>query len=209
LKDPEDIIELIKYGISLKRINRVGWSLAGVDCVRTESVAEHTLGCILTCIFVSQYLKEKGHQLDVEKLITMAAIHDLPEALTSDIPRTASQSLASKLNEMKLVLERESIHKIFKQNNSSSKYYISLWEEFEEGSTLEAKIVKGSDIIDMLMHALTLESTGVSARLLHQFFSSSQNIIESLDIELLDEIYKILLERHLQNADTANIDPKI
>lgn len=139
----------------------------------------------------------------------MAAIHDLPEALTSDIPRTASQSLASKLNEMKLVLERESIHKIFNQNNSSSKYYISLWEEFEEGSTLEAKIVKGSDIIDMLMHALTLESTGVSARLLHQFFSSSQNIIESLDIELLDEIYKILLERHLQNADTANIDPKI
>lgn len=208
MTESDDIIGLIKYGISLKRISRAGWSIAGVDCVRTESVAEHTLGCVLTSIFVSKLLKEKGFQLDVEKTIIMAAIHDLPESLTSDIPRITSQSSASKFSEMKRVFERESIQEIFNKDDSSSKYYIALWEEFEEGTTLESKIVKGSDIIDMLMHALTLESSGVSPRVLHQFFSSSQDMIESLAIDLLYEIYTALLEKHLQNAKTANINLK-
>ncbi|MFW9960458.1 MAG: HD family hydrolase [Candidatus Thorarchaeota archaeon] len=199
MTEPEDIIELIKYGISLKRINRMGWSLAGVNCIRTESVAEHTMGSVLTSMLVSQYLKEKGTQLNVEKVITMAVIHDLPEALTSDIPRTANQSLASKISAMKQLLEREAVQEIFSKGDSASKYYIAMWEEFEEGSTLESRIVKGSDIIDMLMHALSLESSGVSPELLHQFFSSSKEIIESLSIDLLNEIYTILLERHLQN----------
>jgi len=198
MTEPEDIIELIRYGISLKRINRTGWSLAGVNCIRTESVAEHTMGSVLTSMLICQYLKEKGAQLNVEKVITMAVIHDLPEALTSDIPRTANQSLAPKINAMKQLLEREAIQKIFSKGDSASNYYIALWEEFEEGSTLESRIVRGSDIIDMLMHALSLESSGVSPRLLHQFFSSSKEIIESLSIELLNEIYIMLLESHLQ-----------
>ncbi len=202
----EDIIELIQSGISLKRINRTGWGIAGVNCIRTESVAEHAFGSVLTSIFVARYLKEKGLQLDVEKVITMAAIHDLPESLISDIPRLTDQSLSSRINEMKRIIEREVIQRIFSKENSFSKYYFGLWEELEEGLTLESKIVKGSDIIDMLMHALTLEATGVSPRLLHQFFSSSQEIIESLNIDLLSDVFTILLEKHRQNAKTANIN---
>jgi len=196
MTESEDIIELIRYGASLKRVNRAGWGIAGVYCVRTESVAEHAYGSILTSVLVSRYLVEKGIQLDIEKILTMAVIHDLPESLTSDIPRSSRLLESSKLSDMKQMLEREAIQEIFSRERNLSKHFLDLWEELERGLTLESKIVKGADIIDMLMHVLTLEDTGVSPRILHQFFTSSQKKIESLEIDLLNEIYMTLLKRH-------------
>ncbi|MDH4214859.1 MAG: HD family hydrolase [Candidatus Thorarchaeota archaeon] len=201
----EDIIELIRYGSSLKRVNRTGWGLVGVDCIRTESVAEHSYGSALTSVLVSQYLIEKGIQLDIDKTLTMALIHDLPESLTSDIPHISNLYELSELNELKQKIERKAIQMIFNREVSVSKYLLVVWEEFERGSTLESKIVRGSDIIDMLMHVLNLEDTGVSPRILHQFFVSSQEIIKSLEIDILNEIYATLLERHRRNAKMANI----
>jgi putative hydrolase of HD superfamily len=198
LKETEDIIELIRFGLTLKRVNRSGWGLAGIDCIRTESVAEHTYGSILTSVVVSQYLVEAGFQVDIEKVLKMAVIHDLPESITSDIPRTLNLS-TSTFNEMKQALEREAIQKIFHRKIGISKHFLLLWEEYEQSSTLEAKIVRGSDIIDMLMHALNLEDIGVSPKLLDQFFITSQTIIESLEIDILTEIFLILQKRHQQN----------
>jgi len=209
MKETEDIIDLIRYGATLKRVNRTGWGLAGVDCIRTESVAEHTYGSVLACVVLSQYLIETGFQLDVEKVLKMAVIHDLPESLTSDIPRTPDLSVTSTLSEMKRMLDREAIQKIFNKETSMSKHFLSLWEEYEQNSTLEAKIVRGSDVIDMLMHALNLEDSGVSPRIMHPFFTTSQEIIRSLEIDILSEIFLILLNRHQQNVNVTNIQHNI
>jgi putative hydrolase of HD superfamily len=202
----EDIINLIQYGATLKRVNRTGWGIAGVDCIRPESVAEHSYGSILTSVLIAQHMAQKGVQLDVDKLLTMAIIHDLPESLTSDIPRTNSFNESSELKNMKQRLEREAIKKIFKKDGIVSKHFLSIWEEFKQESTIEAKIVRGADILDMLMHALILEDVGVSPQLLHQFFVSSHEIIESLEIDILFEIYLRFLKRHQNHAETASIN---
>jgi putative hydrolase of HD superfamily len=204
MKETEDIIDLIRYGITLKRVNRTGWGLAGVDCIRTESVAEHTYGSVLTSVVVTQYLVEAGVRIDVEKVLKMATIHDIQESLTSDIPRTSDLSATSTFNDLKRKLEREAIQKIFNTETSMSKYFLQLWEEYEQNSTFEAKIVRGSDIIDLLMHALALEDTGVSPRILNQFFITSRTIIESLEIDILNEIFLFLQRRHQQNTKATD-----
>ncbi|RDE14129.1 MAG: hypothetical protein C4K48_07370 [Candidatus Thorarchaeota archaeon] len=202
---PEDIIDLVRNAVGLKRVNRSGWGIAGVDRFRPESVAEHSYGTIISSIYISQYLAGTGVQLNIEKTLIMAAIHDLPESLTSDIPHDASQSGKSSKETLKREMERKAIQTILRGKSGSSKQLMSIWKEYEDCTTIEARLVRGADIIDMLVHALDLEDSGVSPRILHRFFASSQHTFETLGIDILSAIYGILLEMHRKNADDLNI----
>ncbi len=202
---PEDIIDLVRNAVALKRVNRSGWGIAGVDKFRPESVAEHSYGTIMSSIYISQYLARTGVQLNIEKTLIMAAIHDLPESLTSDIPHNASQLGRSSKKTLKHDMEKDAIQAILRGKTGSSKQLMSIWEEYEDCTTIEAKVVRGADIIDMLVHVLDLEDSGVSPRILHQFFASSQHTFETLGIDILNAIYSILLQRHKKNADDLNI----
>jgi len=205
MKTPEDIIDLVRHAEGLKRVNRAGWAVAGVDRIRPESVAEHSYGTIISSIFVSQYLAQIGIQLNLEKTLIMAAIHDLPESLTSDIPHIASQRSKSSIMTLKREMERDAIQTILRSRTSSSKQLMSIWKEYDDCATIEAKVVRGADIIDMLVHALDLEDSGVSPRVLHPFFDSSQHSLETLGIDILSEIYGVLLRKHRKNAENSNI----
>ena len=202
---PEDIIDLIRNSVALKRVNRSGWGIAGVDRFRPESVAEHSYGTVISSIYISQYLAGTGVQLNMERTLIMAAIHDLPESLTSDIPHNTSHSGKSSEKTLKREMERHAIQAILRGKTGSSKQLKSIWEEYEDCTSIEAKVVRGADIIDMLVHALDLEDSGVSPRILHQFFASSQHTFETLGIDILSAIYSILLQRHQKNADDLNI----
>jgi len=202
---PEDIIDLIRNAVVLKRVNRSGWGIAGVDRFRPESVAEHSYGTVISSILISQYIAETGVQLNIEKTLIMAAIHDLPESLTSDIPHNASQPAKSSKKKLKRQMEKHAIQTLLRGKMGTSKQLISIWEEYEDCMSTEAKVVRGADIIDMLVHALDLEDSGVSPRILHQFFVSSQQTFETLGINILCEIYGILLQGHKNNAAILNI----
>ena len=202
---PEDIIDLVRNAVALKRVNRSGWGIAGVDRFRPESVAEHSYGTVMSSIFISQYLLETGVQLNMEKTLVMAAIHDLPESLTSDIPHDTSQVGKSSKKALKHEMERNAIQTITRGKPGFSKQLMLIWEEYEDCATTEARVVRGADIIDMLVHALDLEDSGVSPRILHQFFASSQRTFVALRIDILSAIYGILLQRHQKNADDLSI----
>jgi hypothetical protein len=68
-----------------------------------------------------------------------------------------------------------------------------------DGDSLESRIVRGADILDMLLHAITLERGGTKAKTLDQFFSSSHDQIERLDLEIVTSIFRILLLEHKAN----------
>jgi 5'-deoxynucleotidase YfbR-like HD superfamily hydrolase len=205
MTESEDIIDLIRSASTLKRINRSGWSLAGVDSARPESVAEHTYGSVVTSIFISQYLMGKKTELNLAKIVIMAAIHDLPEFLTSDIPRISKIPEASLLSEAKLRVERTAIQQIFSHHEIGSDALQDIWEEYSRALSLEARIVRGSDIIDMLVHALSLEESGVSPAILDQFFSGAQEVIESLGLDILKDIYSTVCKKHRQNAERVGL----
>ncbi len=202
---PEEIFDLVRSAATLKRVNRSGWGIAGVDSIRPESVAEHSFGTVISSIYLSQYLISSGIQINMEKTLIMAAIHDLPESRTSDIPHDAGQSGKSPMKMLKHEMERRAIQTILVGKTDSSELLISIWNEYEDCASIEAKVVRGADIIDMLVHALDYEDSGVSPRILHQFFASSQQAFETLGINILSEIYGTLLQRHKNNADVLNI----
>lgn len=74
----EELIKFFDEANQLKKIKRAGWVVDKVE--NPETVAEHTFGTALMCMFLG-----RGRKLDMEKVMKMAIIHDLAEAKIGDI----------------------------------------------------------------------------------------------------------------------------
>lgn len=205
LKIQEEIISLAKIGETLKRISRTGWSLAGVHCQRPESVGEHSYGAVLVSLLVSKVLVNRGESVNQNRVALMATLHDLPESLTSDIPRAAAEVGGVELNKAKNDSERKAIDSISEKNAFFGTLITNLWNDFSESKSIEARIVQGSDIIDMLVHALSLETSGVTPSILDQFFYNSYESVRSLGLDVIEDVFWELYEEHIENANRLGI----
>jgi putative hydrolase of HD superfamily len=208
MTDAEKLIDLLQHGESLKNIDRVGWALSGVKSERVESVAEHSYGSIISSIIIAQSLKTSDIAINIEKVVIMASLHDLPEAITGDIARTEEFLEDQSQIEAKEYAERSAIENMFRPLGHQFEELRYIWEEFNLGESLEARVVRGADIIDMLLHARNLEEAGTSPQKLHQFFKSSRSLIATIAIDIVTEIYNILYLEHESKARTQNIDLK-
>ncbi|MCK5301926.1 MAG: HD family hydrolase [Candidatus Thorarchaeota archaeon] len=195
-----DIVTLCLQGEMLKNLTRTGWALAGVQNCYGESVASHAWGTAHISLLLVEYLKNNGKEVNLARVLSMAIVHDLPEALMSDIPKTALQLGGESMKKGKHNAEREALDIMMKPLGITGTKIQSIWEEFNTSDSVEAQIVKASDVFDMLVHALAMERNGVSPKMLHPFFISSQDTIDSVGVPVLDDVYKVLLKEHEANA---------
>lgn len=72
----------------LDRLPRTGWLMAGVAA--PESVAAHSLGTALVVLALGPRLDPP---LDVDRAVSLAVLHDVPEAHLTDLPRSAGECL--------------------------------------------------------------------------------------------------------------------
>jgi putative hydrolase of HD superfamily len=196
----KEIIELIKHSETLKRISRTGWSLAGVDHARQESVGEHTFGTVLISSLIAKAHVNQGDQVDLAKVVVMSAIHDVAESITSDIPRVATNIGGEKLRREKEEAEKKAMKAISNKSMHFGPWLNDLWSEIIEKKSIESRIVLGADIIDMLAHAISLETSGVSPKILNQFFVSSKEALTEIDLEVVEDIFWNLYDEHIANA---------
>jgi putative hydrolase of HD superfamily len=85
--------------------------------------------------------------LDEQKVLKMILIHDLAEALTTDIP--VWQGVQSK--EEKSAAEKEAItHILGSLDSQTGQDLLKIWEEYEERQSPEAQFVKALDTLDVI-----------------------------------------------------------
>jgi 5'-deoxynucleotidase YfbR-like HD superfamily hydrolase len=202
----EEIIALAKRGETLKRIMRSGWTIAGLQNLRLESVGDHSFGTILISLLISKTLLDEGEQVDLDRVAALAAVHDIPESITSDIPRIAGEYGGNLLRESKRETEKKVFKQISKECKSFEKWLMSLWESFENEMSLEVRIVLGSDIIDMLVHANALEVSGVSPAILDRFFVNSHLSVRKLELKIIEKIFWYLYGEHTRSAEKLGIE---
>lgn len=113
----------------LKEITRQTYISSGK---RLENDAEHSFSLALMVALLSEYSKEK---IDVAKTILMVLIHDIVEIDAGD-----TYAYDDVLNQTKREREALAADRIFNLLPEDQAIYLrSLWEEFEEGQTPEAK----------------------------------------------------------------------
>src|SRR2546423_4321163 len=71
----------------LKRLDRTGWVLRGLP-PGAESVAAHSYGVALAAMLMADECAARGLEVNVERVLRLALLHDLQETRTRDMPRT-------------------------------------------------------------------------------------------------------------------------
>lgn len=187
-----NIIKFVCEMIRLKSVPRTGWLLRGIRDV--ESVADHSYGVALFAMLLADLAQRQGLEPDVEKILRMALLHDLTESRTGDLPNT-----------IKRYFDKGALHKADQQIademlsvlGAIGEEYLLLWQEYEERISLESRIVKAADKLDLLLQAREYEKGG--ANTLQEFWETSETDFSSLGIDELitDLVSELLASRKL------------
>lgn len=173
------LINLLIYGNQLKRTARTGWVQRGVPSA--ENVAAHSYGVVFTAMVLCQFISSE--RLNLERVLAMATLHDLPESVTTDIPTPAWRYLPVDVKES---VERGAMTEIL-GFVPFGKEWMALWEEMNKGETAESKLVHDADKLEMFIQALMYEKQFGNVQLAefwqrpHTFhFAECQTIYEEL-----------------------------
>ncbi|HEX8495095.1 MAG TPA: HD family hydrolase [Pyrinomonadaceae bacterium] len=142
----------------LKGLERTGWMLRGI-AQGAESVAAHSYGVAVAAMLLADELLARGVAVDVERVLRIALLHDWAEARVGDLPRTATEYFGAEARQR---AERAAFDDIVRGTRAdvASRYH-ELHGEYEERASLEARLVKAADVIDLLVQTLAFERAGV------------------------------------------------
>ena len=139
-KERNRLIECLR----LKQVVRAGWTRFPIE--NPETVASHSWGMaligLLTC----------PENLNLEKVLTLALIHDLAEVIVGDLTPFDPEP-----EEGKRVAEENAIAQLLGGHPRSEELQ-KLWQEFEDRTTPEGLFVAGLDKLDMGLQAEIYEN---------------------------------------------------
>ena len=150
----------------LKRLDRTGWTLRGLPN-GTESVAAHSFGVSAAAMLLADKFKAHGIAIDIEKVLRIALLHDWAEVRVGDMPRTATLYFGA---EARKRAETAAFRDVVSPVDDET--YSSLYDDYERRNSLEARLVKVADVIDLLIQVLALERAG--ARGLDEFWEVAE-----------------------------------
>ncbi len=137
--DMVKILTFLRQAENLKNTLRSATTSQG----RSESSAEHSWRVALMILTVKQEFPEAN----LEKMLSMAIVHDLAEAICGDIPAPQRKN-----KEHKHVVEKQGMRALCKAlPESMCGELLSLWDEYEDGKSVEARLVKAFDKLETLL----------------------------------------------------------
>lgn len=140
----KNIADLLFEAKMLKELPRSGYHFLGTG---SENVAEHSF----MTVFIAYVISSLERDIDREKLLKMALLHDLPEARTGDFNYVQKQYAT--VNEEKAVAD-------LVQGLPFAEEIEGMITEFNTCLTLEAKLVNDADQISFLLELRKLQDTG-------------------------------------------------
>lgn len=160
--DRSALVQLFLEVVNLKRVPRTGWGMRGVPIV--ESVAEHSFGVAFVSLALADALNgdlnedDVRAQLDLEKVLIMSVLHDLAEVRLTDLPSSAVQLLPEGV---KGHAEALALDGLLEPLTDTARWK-ALWQEFEESSSAEGRLVRDADKLEMMVQCLRYEQAGSS-----------------------------------------------
>ena len=133
------LMELFHAAERLKNELRHAYKSNGLP----ETVAEHSWRlCLMTLV-----LSETIEDIDRFKCLKMALIHDLPEIFAGDVYRLDLEKQTGRHDKEKAALDKL----VELMTKDTAQEITSLWIEFEEGKTGEARLVRLIDRLEVLI----------------------------------------------------------
>ncbi len=121
---------------------RAGWLRVGVT--DPESVAAHSYGVAVVAMWLADHVEAS---VDVERVLRIALLHDVGEAVTTDLPRPVKALLGrDAVDEAELRAAQAVV--------GGAEDWGSQVEDYQQQASPEARLVKAADRIQMLAKSL-------------------------------------------------------
>jgi putative hydrolases of HD superfamily len=155
----------------LKRLYRQGWLKRGLPEALCESVAEHSFGTALLALLLAGKDGDCGSlgRVDPARAALLALVHEMGESYAGDITPVDGVS-----REDKERLERDAIARAL-DGHPDRDWLLGLWEEFEDGTTPEARFVRQLDRLEMGLQAALHEAEGYPG--MGEFYDSARRTV--------------------------------
>jgi putative hydrolase of HD superfamily len=184
----------------LKGLERTGWMLRGLPA-GAESVADHSYGVVVASMLLADEMIARGVKINVERVLRMAVLHDWAEARVGDMPRTATRYFGA---DARRLAERAAFDDMVSPLKAGgvATMYAKLHEDYEERASLEARLVKAADVIDLLVQTLAFERAG--ARGLDEFWDGVAERYLGLDGIAGEVVHEALQQLILERGRIIN-----
>jgi putative hydrolase of HD superfamily len=177
----DELVQFWEFAAKLKAEPRRGW-LKKLRLQRNESVADHSFALSILCLFEGE---RRGYNL--ERLLKLALLHDLEEAITGDLTPQDKESMGEKDVRTRKIAAREQLLSYFPRENR--RVYRELWSELENERSREAQLVHELDKLEMALQANEYAKGGLEATKLKEFYESARAAIKDPRLKrVLDEI---------------------
>jgi len=142
------VLDLLLELQALDRVPRSGYSLRGIAV--PESVAEHSFHLAMLVWALAPEVPE----LNRERAVELALVHDLAEVRTGDLPRSASGYFPPGVKHAtEAAVARDLLHPLGDRA-------LALFAEYQAKTTTEAQFVGACDRLQLLIKTRTYESWG-------------------------------------------------
>ncbi len=164
------MIDALLEALGLKALPRTGWLRRGIEA--PESVAAHSWGVAwVTLVLLAE-------ELDLERALAYAVLHDLPEVRTGDV--TPADGVPPAL---KAAREDQAMAGLCA---SLPAHLLTRWRAYEAQADPEARFVKQLDRLDMALQAVAYSGPEHD---LGEFLDSARAAIHDPDLRaLLDRL---------------------
>jgi len=189
--DVDAILTLLRRADLLEALPRTGYLYSRVP--QPESVAAHSYGVCLVALLLTDTILKRPDPPEVDRamVLEMAILHDLAEAMTTDIPSPIKRFMG---REHVKEGERRALEVMVKDVEPR---YASVWDRYEAGDCLESRIVHVADSIQMMLKVLQYEVAGLGD--LRRFWKYAGNF----DDQGIPEA-KALLERIREHHEAGD-----
>ncbi|MFQ3320080.1 MAG: putative hydrolase of HD superfamily [Natronomonas sp.] len=145
----DDAIEALTRAYALKDEVRTGWQLRGID--DPETVAAHTWGVAMLVV------RFCPPEVNRERALELAVVHDVAEAETGDIATRAEEGAQTVSTEEKERREHAAMAGPLADLGAEIR---DAWSAYEGRESPAARFVKDMDLLDTCLQALVYEREG-------------------------------------------------
>ncbi|KAI9655865.1 MAG: hypothetical protein M1829_000467 [Trizodia sp. TS-e1964] len=135
----------------LKTTKREGWKRFGVE--HSESISDHMYRMSILVMMAPPSLSSR---LNIPHCTKMALVHDMAESLVGDITPVDGVPKEEKSRRERLTMEYMTTNLLGKVAGGGQ-HLLELWDEYEDGRTLESKFVHDIDKIELLLQMTEYE----------------------------------------------------
>jgi putative hydrolase of HD superfamily len=194
----EGLADFVTSLSELKTIPRSGWISHHIALSDIESVAEHTYSTCALAMVLADIEKTRGRRVNMERVLRLALLHDLTETLTFDISKSYLSYLGPKGEALKKDIEHAAWLHIVGQLHATSfrTTYSKLLEEFNGQVTLESRIVRAADKLDILFQIISYHRKGYPRKMLSDLWACTRRELSLVKLASTRELQKMAVRQY-------------